>query len=271
MIGDLSLYFSQLDEYNGRMIGNTTPAYTTKQVMAQSLILNNFVEGQKWYVDLVKNIAYYPRPLSAKQEAVLDKLINKITNGTATPAAAPAPLTVANAQNLMFLMRIALQSLKRPHIWIPLDPNKPITQYCDVLKITYKPASGTYSETLSLSVRERGMNTWIGDLSMTGELKLNKRRMARTYSAHGVITEALIQSTLEMLCQDPAGNTSKWGKLLSRCCYCFLPLSTAESLTAGYGPDCAKHYNLSWGAKTVSGKSILANAAHQHGANCNHP
>lgn len=221
------------------MIGNQNVRYTPKQVVAQSLLLNNYVTGNTWYVDLVKSIAYFTRPLSPKQEAVLDKLIAKVTNTPAPAASAPAALTVAGHDSLFLLFKNARQHLKRAHIYIPLDLSKPIDKHCDQIKISV-PANGI--SPLWLSVRYRGMSYFVGSLSENGQIVINRRRLSRTG-----VSENTILATLTELCKDPVGNTSKWGKLLSRCCFCNLPLSTPESLFAGYGDVCAKHYHLPWG------------------------
>ena len=44
------------------------------------------------------------------------------------------------------------------------------------------------------------------------------------------------------------------------CGFCGLDLDTAESLSVGYGPQCAKKHDLPWGAKAVPAKVILAKA-----------
>lgn len=46
----------------------------------------------------------------------------------------------------------------------------------------------------------------------------------------------------------------------SECGFCGLELDTAESLTVGYGPTCAKKHDLPWGAKAVPAKVLLAKA-----------
>lgn len=213
--------------------------FSNKQVLVQSFLLNNYVTGNTWYVDMVRSIAYYTRPLSPKQEATLDKLIAKVTQTPAPATATPAALTVANHDSLFLLFKNARQHLKRAHIYIPLDLSKPIDKRAEQLKISI-PANGV--SPLWLSVKRNGMNYWVGSIADTGVLTFSPRRLR-----NAGVTEALIQTTLTELCKDPVGNTSKWGKLLSRCCFCNLPLSTPESLFAGYGDVCAKHYKLPWG------------------------
>jgi len=47
--------------------------------------------------------------------------------------------------------------------------------------------------------------------------------------------------------EDPAAVAKSYGKKTSVCCFCKTPIKTDESLTAGYGPDCAANYGLPWG------------------------
>ena len=56
--------------------------------------------------------------------------------------------------------------------------------------------------------------------------------------------EALNQFAL-----DPERRGAELGKMHGSCIFCRLPLSDPRSTTAGYGPVCAGHYNLTWGDK----------------------
>lgn len=48
--------------------------------------------------------------------------------------------------------------------------------------------------------------------------------------------------------QAPSEFTTNYGKKTGSCCFCARELTTEESLHAGYGPVCAGHYGLPWGA-----------------------
>lgn len=268
MVRNLDVYFSEWDEYNRLMMVNFTP----KQVVVQSLILNGLVVPNiPGYINTLKSIANTTYRLSPKQEAVLDKCIKNSTGvavaNTAQPPSiinpAPAVPTIANTASLYLLLKSALTKLQRPHIHVPLDLTKPITQKSDLLKVVYRVPnkySANKTETINLYSRVGGYNEYVGDLHTDGTLHL------RTWSwafKTGRVNQQTLIDTLTELCKDPIDNTSKWGKMLSRCCYCNLPLSTPESLAVGYGDTCAKHYHLPWGktAGTLTQAQILANAA----------
>ena len=46
---------------------------------------------------------------------------------------------------------------------------------------------------------------------------------------------------------DPVKVAADFGKLNYNCCFCSKGLDDQQSLDVGYGPVCAKHYNLPWG------------------------
>lgn len=54
---------------------------------------------------------------------------------------------------------------------------------------------------------------------------------------------------VEKLSDKPVTFLAQLSKDMSRCCYCYMPLETAESKKRGYGPDCAKRWGLPWSQK----------------------
>ena len=58
-----------------------------------------------------------------------------------------------------------------------------------------------------------------------------------------------IISELKKLAADPEGIAKEYGKKTGRCCFCSLHLDDERSVAEGYGPVCARHYNLSWGGR----------------------
>jgi hypothetical protein len=66
-------------------------------------------------------------------------------------------------------------------------------------------------------------------------------------------------ATLARLAADPVGVLAARGRSAGRCCFCPRGLTTVESTTAGYGPDCAARFGLPWG---LPGPSNVA-ASHE--------
>ena len=55
-----------------------------------------------------------------------------------------------------------------------------------------------------------------------------------------------VLSIVEKLAENPVETAKDYGKLTGHCCFCDSPLKDARSTANGYGPVCAKHFNLPW-------------------------
>ena len=56
-----------------------------------------------------------------------------------------------------------------------------------------------------------------------------------------------VEQLLVKLAQDPAGVAKSYGLLTGNCCFCNRRLEDERSTQVGYGPVCARHFNLPWG------------------------
>ena len=59
-----------------------------------------------------------------------------------------------------------------------------------------------------------------------------------------------MKNTLQDLALDPLGVAKAMAQKLSQCMYCGQRLSDEESKSKGYGPICARHWELPWGSST---------------------
>ena len=59
-----------------------------------------------------------------------------------------------------------------------------------------------------------------------------------------------VEAILRRLGDDPAGTAAEYGKLTGNCCFCSKHLEDERSTDQGYGPVCAKNFNLPWGNKS---------------------
>jgi hypothetical protein len=59
-----------------------------------------------------------------------------------------------------------------------------------------------------------------------------------------------IKNTIQDLALDPSGVAKAMAQRLSACMYCGQRLSDQESKDKGYGPVCARHWELPWGSST---------------------
>lgn len=74
---------------------------------------------------------------------------------------------------------------------------------------------------------------------------------------------------LVSLNEDPVGVAAEYGRGAGACCFCRRSLTndkTGASVELGYGPVCAKHWKLPWGAKAVHKAKTLRAAQEAHGA-----
>jgi hypothetical protein len=80
---------------------------------------------------------------------------------------------------------------------------------------------------------------YIGRIHLNGSFQIHKAVSSET--AQKVI------EALKIMVQDPEGTAKAYGQQTGHCCFCNLPLADERSLVAGYGPTCAKNYELKWG------------------------
>jgi len=67
-----------------------------------------------------------------------------------------------------------------------------------------------------------------------------------------------VETALRQLAANPAVVAAQHGVATGSCCFCCRPLSTKESRSVGYGPDCASKYGLPWGDTTVADEAHAA-------------
>ena len=90
-------------------------------------------------------------------------------------------------------------------------------------------------------------------------------RRSRRYSAPVTYTDGADYKPnptetefLSRLKADPVGFLAECGRAMDRCCYCNLPLEDERSKKVGYGPICAKHWSLPWGATKEGTNTVKA-------------
>lgn len=62
---------------------------------------------------------------------------------------------------------------------------------------------------------------------------------------------------LRAFAADPAGQAAEYGRLHGVCCFCNKPLRDERSTAVGYGPVCARHFGLPWGAAAVEAPATV--------------
>ena len=82
-----------------------------------------------------------------------------------------------------------------------------------------------------------GANTWYGRVTPAGVWEPSEK---------GKAIKDDLTSILTKLAQNPARVAKEHGKLTGKCCFCHSTLTAGKSTDVGYGPVCAKRFELPW-------------------------
>jgi len=199
--------------------------YIPEQIALQTFLSNGLIH--KSSVAFATSVAY-ARHCTQKQLFFINKMIQDVVSP-------PAPSGVVHdTSKLHLLFQNALKHLKYPKINLHTQAGSPVR----------------------FSVSKNDHNT----------IWMNAAGYGSQY--YGKIVSGVVQfqknvdtvDMMKLICEfaaDPAACTATHGKLNHSCCYCSKGLTTTESLNVGYGPDCAKHYDLPWGTKVPKSKPTV--------------
>jgi hypothetical protein len=189
--------------------------------------LVELVEARKVYSQFALDLAYKirnQRPISPEQIKWVVVLVADYDNRPA-PVARWEPIMLPH---IAIMIERAKEKLKGPRL----------TLQGVSIKVMH-PMAG----------RGRGGRTWVwgpkpGD--SWGELEADGRWVPPTTCPKEIV-ELLIQFNA-----DPAGVAKLHGTSTGCCCFCARELTTAESVSVGYGPICADRFGLPWGPTVVA-------------------
>lgn len=171
---------------------------------------------------------YTRRGLSDKQAVWVQRLIDR------TKASVTAPVQV-DLSRISTMLNKAGEHLKYPAILVLVNGKS----------MRLHVAGNRSSAPGSISVVDPGEDkVWYGRVHTDGRFEASRRLDGDTQTAIG--------NALSALASDPEKAAAEYGRLTGICCFCRNPLGRGEdrrSVEVGYGPTCAKHYGLSWGAK----------------------
>jgi hypothetical protein len=164
--------------------------------------------------------------LSEKQLVWLDRL----TERARKPRDEIESVQVGNLAGVIALFETARKHLKWPAIVLGYGGDK-------LIRLTVAGAKAKHPGTVN--VVDKGSKTWFGRIHTDGRFEL---------SANEPTSEVI--ALLTRFAADPAGVAAEHGRLTGACCFCNTALTDERSTGVGYGPVCAKHYGLPWGAET---------------------
>jgi len=159
------------------------------------------------------------RPLSPSQSFWLHKLAMP---EAARPAPEPAAIIPLAPLNALF-SRVG-QKLKRPAVVLALPSG-------GEMKVSLAGSSSRYPGQLMVASPEFG-GAYYGRVDGEG----------RFFPGRSADAESL--GLLERFAADPLKVAAEHGHLTGRCCFCNRALSDDKSTALGYGPVCAKKWNL---------------------------
>jgi hypothetical protein len=105
---------------------------------------------------------------------------------------------------------------------------------------------GSINVTSTTMQDSEGRRTWYGRINRAGGFE------------PGRDAPADIGAGLRRFAADPANVAAEHGRLTGHCCFCNRGLEDERSTSVGYGPICADHYGLPWGARAAAPASVSA-------------
>jgi len=161
--------------------------------------------------------------LSDKQLQWVDTLTQRAN------APAPQPAQQVNVQKIQDLFAVAAQKLRRVKVAVQTVAGQ---------KVVFSkagPASKYAGQILVTDGGPFGANKYFGRIDVNGDF----------YATRSAVAD--VESVIKEFADNPAEVAGKYGKLTGGCSFCNRKLDDDRSLDVGYGPVCAKRFNLAWG------------------------
>ena len=198
---------------------------TSDQIVLETLLVNNLITPSS--VNFAQSLSNQNR-LSTRQEFFVKKLIDEAM-AIQVPSTEKIDLT-----NIFKLFEGAKNSgLKYPKVHVQTKQGSPIT-------LAPAGSKGNFAGCIYLAQGKFG-SEWYGTI------KPDNSVMWRNGVKNDNIRLTEFNEFLTEFNKDPVAYIVSYGKFTSNCSFCHKTLSTPESLAVGYGPNCAKAYNLPWG------------------------
>lgn len=183
---------------------------------------------------------YYTNLITSVSGEVVTRR-NEFHNCPMRGASLPSP-SALNVKNIYTLFEKAVASgLKYPKVRLlapgtQLHLGQTTIDPRDEVVLSLASSRSKHAGTITVTDgRGYPVNTYYGRIQKDG-----------TFDQTRCITKAVTQ-LVEELSKDPAGVASKYGKLTGNCCFCFKHLDDERSTEVGYGPVCARKWELPWG------------------------
>ena len=193
------------------------------QIEALSSVLDKLSKNDGNFASsLIQNFYRYGS-LSPKQLTWVDTLHQRATQ--------PAPVAQiqVNFQKIQDLFDVAAKKLRRVKVKLQTTQGQPVA-------FSRAGANSKYAgQILITDGGPFGNNKFFGRVDVTGEF-------FATRSATQEVCD-LVQEFAD----DPSATAGRYGRLTGGCSFCSRKLDDERSLSVGYGPICAKRFQLVWG------------------------
>lgn len=213
---------------NGKHAGTVVESDLT-DVQAASLLRDSDSDFAR---DLVSAYDKYGGRLTAGRRVWLHKLALEARDRSAKPRVDRPGIPAARLDEMFDFAR-ASGNLKRPRIDVDVEGIHFVLQ---VASERSKNPGAIYVKSAS---RRGGVPTYLGKI-IDGTF----------HPAFEYDHLPEVKAAFDALNADPVNVIAQGGLKSGRCCYCRLQLTDERSLAAGYGPVCAKNWNLPWGGET---------------------
>lgn len=157
--------------------------------------------------------------------------VGKLTERASQPPKQAAK--IGDLSRLIAIFETAAKHLKHPAIVLGIEG---IAKH---IRLSVAGQKAKVPGSINVATAESfGEGTWFGRITREGEFQPSREP-----------TPTSLIPALQRFACDPAGEAAKHGKLTGACCFCNRKLEDERSTAVGYGPICAGHYGLPWGAK----------------------
>lgn len=176
--------------------------------------------------------------LSDKQWYWIGKLTD-MASPTKVPDFTALPESVGSMSGLIALFDKAKKHLKYPSLSLCVSSDLTV-------RLSLAGASSKVHGSVHVAEdKPYGVRDYYGSVSPDGVWKKSQKVIGN----HDL--DWIIGRLLRNISRDPAGVAFEHGKMTGRCCFCGKKLEDEKSTAVGYGPVCAKNWNLPYGVSVT--------------------
>lgn len=196
------------------------------QRFARDIIAHRITPGrEKWILIMAERITA-PKPVPVERTKV----------------------EIGKLDNIIKMFDFAKRHVKEPAITLALaDMTVEPPQLVETLRLNV--AASHHRVPGSINVKG---DDWYGRILRDGNFEISPK-----YEDSSMVS---VIELLQRFCDDPVTVATEFGRLTGRCCFCYHPLKDERSTEVGYGPTCAEHHGLPWGAKKFTFAAVQAPA-----------